>query len=127
MLRCLACGFLLLSALLFLIPKVALACSLSFAPSWTKRTPDGAFELSSHVGDKPSGSATLSLRDVRSGKKLWEHMLELSEGVKGLVPTPRPLPTYKSSDTLGGTPWADTLGRGRGPGADTLGAHLQVV
>jgi len=81
MLRCLACGFLMLSALLLLIPKVSLACSLSFAPSWTKRTPDGAFELSSRVGDGPSGSATLSLRDVRSGKKLWEHSTRPEFGV----------------------------------------------
>jgi hypothetical protein len=74
MLRCLARGV-LLSALLLLLPEVALGCSLVGAQSWTKRTADRAFELSSRVGDDPHGPATLSLRDVRSGRMLWEHQL----------------------------------------------------
>jgi hypothetical protein len=76
MLRCLALGSLLLCALLLLVPAGALACTLPVPQSWTKQTPDGAFELSSRVGETPRGPARLSLRDVRSGKTLWEHPLE---------------------------------------------------
>ncbi|EPX59323.1 hypothetical protein D187_002813 [Cystobacter fuscus DSM 2262] len=76
MLRCLARGLLLLSAVLLLVPWGALACSLAVPRSWTKRTADGAFELSSRVGERTFGPATLSLREVRSDKKLWEHTLQ---------------------------------------------------
>ncbi len=75
MCRYLAHGF-LLSALLLLLPEVALACSPSIPRSWTKRTADGAFELSSRVLENPRGSATLSLKNVSSGKTLWEHSLK---------------------------------------------------
>ncbi|HEX8698981.1 MAG TPA: hypothetical protein VF815_09105 [Myxococcaceae bacterium] len=78
MLRCLAPGFLISALLLLLLPERAFACLPTGAPSWTKRTADGAIELSSRVGSNLLGPATLSLREVRSGKTLWEHNLQHS-------------------------------------------------
>jgi hypothetical protein len=88
--------FLMLAVLVLVGPGVALACSVSEPAPWTKRTPDGRFEVALAITRKeaPRRDVRLSLRDRRSAAVLWTISIE------DVVPAEDVLLTPDGSATL---------------------------
>ncbi|MDY7226594.1 hypothetical protein [Hyalangium rubrum] len=76
----------LLAMLLLLGPGVAMACSPRMPWPWKKRSPDGRHELAQVLSRQSRNpGATMSLRDLRTGRLLWTRNLEGTYGPEDVV------------------------------------------
>ncbi len=116
---------LVLAVLVLIGPRVALACRPPELKSWTKRSPDGRFELS--MKESAPGvitDARLGLRDRRSGKVLWSHTVDqllpsedvlISHDGTAVLVISRPRAKFvlhgSAGETLGSWPFENVLTR----------------